>query len=99
MDADRRRLTRERTVFFDDQRVRQRRAAERLGDSAQRRLVGHRERDDDRRRVAGGFGRRVRDLGDLRPVGEVGPDQRVEDLGGGCVGRSRRARALTVDAA
>ena len=41
------------------------------------------------------------DLGDLHPVGEISPDQRVEDLGGrgDGIGRSRlRYARLTVDA-
>lgn len=73
--------------------------AECLGDSSERSLVGHRERDDNRRRVAGGFARGVGCLDDLRTMGEVSPDQCVENLGGrGGVGLSRRAFALTVDA-
>jgi hypothetical protein len=99
VDAERGRLARERAGVLDDQRVRQGRSAERFGKAAERRLVGHRERDDDRRRVAGGFARSVSCLGDLRTVREVSPDQRVEDLGRRSrVGRSRRAEAFTVDA-
>lgn len=40
----------------------------------------------------------MRDLSDLRPVGEISSDERVENLGGNSVGRSRRAFAFTVDA-
>lgn len=73
-----------------------------LGELSERSLVGHRKRDDDRRRVTGGFTRGVCCLGDLHPMGEISPDQRVEDLGRGGVGRSRLActlvLALTVDA-
>lgn len=98
MDAERGCLARERAGILDDQRVRQGRVAERFGKLAERGFVGHRERDDDRRRVTGGFARGVGCLGDLRTMGEVSPDQRVEDLGRGGVGRSRRAFALTVDA-
>lgn len=99
MDAERGRLARERAGVLDDQRVRQGRSTERFGKFAERGFIGHRERDDDRRRVAGSFACGVGCLGDLRTMGEVSPDQRVEDLGGsGDVGRSRRACAFTVDA-
>lgn len=49
--------------------------------------------------MAGSFASGVGCLGDLRPMREISPDQRVENLGRrGNVGRSRRAFALTVDA-
>jgi hypothetical protein len=97
-DAEGHRLARVGTVFLDDQRVREIALTERLGELPQRGFVGHRERDDDRRRVAGRLGRGVGGLGDLRTLGEVCPDDRVENLGRRGAGRSRRAFAFTVDA-
>ncbi len=73
-NADGHGLTSKLAVFLDDELVRQGIAAERFGDASERHLVGHRERDDDRRRVARCFGGRVSDLGDLRTVGKVSPD-------------------------
>jgi len=100
VDADRHRLAGEWAGVFDDERVRQRGGAERIGDAPERSLVRHCERDDNRRRMAGSFASGVSRLGDLRTMWEVSPDQRVENLagGGGGVGLSRRACAITVDA-
>lgn len=99
VDAEGCGLARMRAGVLDDQCVREVLETESLGEATEGRLVGHRERDDDRRRVTGGFARRVSCLSDLRTVREVSPDQRVENLGRrSCVGRSRRAEAFTLDA-
>jgi hypothetical protein len=74
VDADGHRLAGELAGVFDDELVRQRRDAESLGDTPERRLVGHGECHDDRRRMARGFRGRVGDLSDLRTVWEVGPN-------------------------
>lgn len=73
-DADGHRLARERAGVLDDELVRQRRGAERFGDTQERLLVGNRERYDDRRRVAGRFAGGMGCLGDLRTMWEVSPD-------------------------
>lgn len=85
--------------ILDDQCVRQSCRSESFGKAPKRLLVRHRERNDDRWRVPGGLTCCVSCLSDLYAVGEVGADQRIEDLGGSNgVGRSRRACALTLDA-
>lgn len=72
-DAEGHRLTSKLAVFLDDELVRQGVASERFSNASERRLVGHRERDDDRRRIARSFGGSMCYLGDLRTVREVGP--------------------------
>lgn len=73
-DAERHRLSSVRTAIFGDELVRQRVLTESFGDAAQRGLVGHGERDDDRLRVARGLGSGVCCLSDLRTVWEVSPN-------------------------
>lgn len=73
-DADGHCLAGERAGVLDDELVRQGCCAERFSDTAKRLLVGNRERDDDRWRVAGCLAGGVSCLGDLRTMREVSPN-------------------------
>lgn len=71
MDADGNGLASEWAAVLDDQRVRQGLLGESLGEAPQGGFIRHRERYDDRRRMARGLGGCMGNLSNLHPVGEV----------------------------